>query len=145
MNSRIFSRIVCLIAVLLASVSVFAQDNPPKSLISPDVSPDRKVTFRVRAVSAKSVKLQGTDIPDAGGARAPSLEKGDDGVWSITVGPLPPGAYRYFFDVDGVLVLDPANKKISEANMNLWSLVHVPGNELYDTARWPRSFIIRIP
>ena len=30
------------------------------------------------------------------------MAKGDDGVWSVTVGPLPPGIYDYTFNVDGV-------------------------------------------
>jgi enterochelin esterase family protein len=132
-----------LLALFLAN-AVSAQDASPKRVIYPDVSPDRKITFRVRAESAKSVTLQGTDIPDAGGARSPSLKRDNDGVWSVTVGPLPPGAYRYSFEIDGVFVLDPVNTKISEANMNLWSLVHVPGNALYDQGNVPHGAMSEI-
>ena len=37
------------------------------------------------------------------GAGAP-MTKGDNGVWEVTLGPVPPGAYRYAFVVDGVPV-----------------------------------------
>ena len=50
------------------------------------------------------------------------MTKGDNGVWSVTVGPVDPGAYRYNFNVDGVTVIDPRNPAISESNNNVWSL-----------------------
>jgi len=49
------------------------------------------------------------------------------------VGPVPPGSYRYNFNVDGVAVIDPRNPATSESNANTWSLVHVPGAEFMDT------------
>ena len=123
---------------------VFAQDGPPPAVVSPEVDAEGKITFRIAAPTAKAVKLEGTDIPDAGGPRSPVLAKDEKGIWSVTVGPLVPGAYRYFFDLDGVRVLDPTNKSISEANSNLWSLVLVPGNDLYDTKNVPRGALAEV-
>ncbi len=136
-----------LILCLLLSVGVSAQNAPsapPKPVVSPEVSADGKITFRLRAKDAKSVTLEGTDIPDAGGARSPSLIRDTEGVWTLTVGPLLPGSYRYFFEIDGVLVLDPVNTKTSEANRNLWSLVHVPGNDLFDLKEVPHGAVAEV-
>ena len=35
--------------------------------------------------------------------------KGDNGIWSATIGPLKPEYYVYVFVVDGVQTLDPQN------------------------------------
>jgi len=61
------------------------------------------------------------------------LTKRDDGVWEVTVGPVEAGAYRYNFNVDGVATIDPRNPAVSESNNNVWSLVCVPGSEVFDT------------
>jgi enterochelin esterase family protein len=100
------------------------------------------VTFRVLAAKAEAVQLQGTDIPDNGQGTA--MAKGTEGVWEVAVGPLPPGAYRYNFDVDGVRVLDPVNPSTSESNANAWSLVHVPGADFMDTRDVPRGAVAEV-
>ena len=72
---------------------------------SPEVLPDRRVTFRIFAPRAEEVRLTGTDIPrNTPGA---AMTKSDYGVWEVTIGPLEPGAYRYNFNVNGVSVIDP--------------------------------------
>src|SRR5512135_3032656 len=86
-------------------------------VVSPEVLPDRRITFRILAPQAQNVRVSGGDMPalaGAGrGATAPSgpppgkLTKADNGVWSVTVGPVDPGAYRYNFNVDGITVIDP--------------------------------------
>ena len=59
--------------------------------------------------------------------------KNESGVWEATFGPLPAGAFRYSFQMDGMRVLDPVNPKISEDNANAWSLVVVSGSDFMDT------------
>jgi len=56
------------------------------------------------------------------------LAKGDDGVWSLTVGPLPADLYSYSFQADGLQVLDPRNPlvKLGATSSNT-SLVDIPG------------------
>jgi enterochelin esterase family protein len=109
---------------------------------SPDVADDGKVTFRILAPNAETVRLSGSDIPDLGpGAE---MQKDDEGVWSVTIGPLKPGAYRYNFNVDGVSVIDPRNPKTSESNANTWSLVCVPGSDLMDTRKVPHGAVAEI-
>jgi enterochelin esterase-like enzyme len=93
---------------------------PP--VVSPAVS-GGQVTFRLRAPDARSVAVSGDFGPDA------ALNRGSDGVWSATVGPLPPDEYVYFFLVDGVRLTDPVNPrvKIGYVTSTTTSLVNVPG------------------
>lgn len=70
---------------------------------SPDVLPDGRITFRLRAPEAKAVSMQ----PEPG-AIVPMVVDGD-GVWSVTVGPWAPDVYAYRFVVDGVNTPDPSN------------------------------------
>ena len=60
------------------------------------------------------------------------------------MGPVPAGAYRYAFVVDGVPTLDPRNPATSEANTNAWSLVYVPGSDLFDTRPVPRGAVAEV-
>ena len=62
-------------------------------LVSPEVHADGHVTFRLRAPKAGKVTLRGPEFQPVLGAASKEMEKGDDGVWSVKVGPLPPGIY----------------------------------------------------
>lgn len=135
-----------LAAVILAGVAVqpllLAQPRGPQAppVVSPEVSADRKVTFRILAPKAEAVQLAG-DVPGAGMGQPTPLAKGTNGVWEVTVGPLAPGAYRYNLNVDGVSVIDPRNPKTSESNENSWSLVNVPGADWLDTRDVPHGAV----
>ncbi len=72
-------------------------------------------------------------------ARTSQFTRGENGVWELTFGPVDPGAYRYNFNVDGVATIDPRNPAISESNNNVWSLVNVPGSDLFDTRDVPHG------
>lgn len=102
---------------------VFGQ--PPRGpfVVSPQVLPDKKVTFRYLAPSAKEVKLGGSQF---GAANMP-MTKDSSGIWSITVGPVKPDIYPYSFVVDGVTVMDPANVDFFPNERFKASLVDVPG------------------
>lgn len=100
-------------------------------VVSPEIDPSGRITFRVLATNATNVRLGTGDLQGLG--PAPVLTKGTNHVWEITVGPINPGCYRYNFDVDGVTVIDPRNPAHSESNGNVWSLVQVPGADFMDT------------
>jgi enterochelin esterase family protein len=117
----------------------------PPRVVSPEVSSDRQITFRVLAPKAETVQLASSgDIPGIGFGQSKSMAKGTNGVWEVTVGPLPPGAYRYSFNVDGVTVVDPRNPKTSESNENTWSLVQVPGTDWLDTKEVPHGAVSEV-
>ncbi len=123
-------------------------------VVSPEVLPDRRISFRILAPQAQSVRLSGGDMPALAGpgrgAPAPSgplpgqMTKNANGVWEVTVGPIDPGAYRYNFNVDGVTVIDPRNPSVSESNTNVWSLVQVQGSEFMDTKQVPRGAVASV-
>ncbi|HVN05141.1 MAG TPA: alpha/beta hydrolase-fold protein [Bryobacteraceae bacterium] len=110
---------------------------------SPEVSADRHITFRILAPQAKTVALRASDIQGLT-HEGPVFTKDEDGVWSATVGPVDPGAYRYTFLVDGVATMDPRNPAVSESNTNDWSLVYVPGADFMDTKDVPHGAVASI-
>jgi enterochelin esterase family protein len=109
---------------------------------SPVVGEDRRVTFRILAPKAESVRLTGSDIP--GNGQGAVMTKGENGIWEVAMGPLGAGAYRYNFNVDGVATIDPRNSSVSESNTNVWSLVVVPGDEFMDTKEVPHGAVASI-
>jgi enterochelin esterase-like enzyme len=124
---------VGLAAVLtLAPGAVARAQMPPRvptpndTLVSTDVQPDRKVTFRIYAPKASEVRLRG-DWMD--GAATEALAKDDQGIWSATLGPLAPDFYNYFFLVDGVKTVDPKNPVIKQGIGSVDNMLMVPGPE----------------
>lgn len=109
-----------LLCLLFAGLPAAAQQ-PPQPVLSPEVHPDGSVTFRFRAPNAKEVKLSLT------GAKAGTMQKDDQGVWSVTTDPLQPDFYEYAFIVDGVGLLDPSNPVRIPNLLSNDSEVHVPG------------------
>ena len=91
---------------------------------SPVVDDDGRVTFRLLAPKAGSIVLR---APWASGGR--DLAKGEDGIWSLTVGPVPPGIYSYTFEMDGVRILDPHNTAVKQWSGGNASLVEIPSHE----------------
>src|SRR5258708_28319369 len=110
----------CALLPFLAIATALAQ-TPPPPLQSPDIHPDRRVTFRFRAPNAKEVLLS-----RSGAKRAP-MEKDEQGAWAITTEPLDPDFYSYSFVADGVSLLDPYNSQLTPNLLNLTNFVHVPG------------------
>lgn len=77
------------------------------ALQSPEILSDGQVKLRLCAPDAASVRIAGD-----WNSKEPSgdpLTKSDQGVWSISIGPLAPDFYQYSFIVDGVKVIDPSN------------------------------------
>ena len=64
---------------------------PP--VVSPEVSADRHVTFRINDPQAQSVRVTGGDIPGIG--QSGTMTKAANGVWEVTVGPLDAGGYDF--------------------------------------------------
>lgn len=109
---------------------------------SPEVSEDRRITFRILAPKAEAVRLTGSDIP--GNFQGAEMTKDTNDIWQITLGPIEPGAYRYNFNMDGVSVIDPRNPATSESNSNTWSLVYVPGSDFMDTKDVPHGAVAEV-
>jgi enterochelin esterase-like enzyme len=113
------------LALLLAAVDAGAPP-PPDTLVSPEVSPDRHVTLRLRAPAAGKVTVSGewSHPPNS----PQPLTRGADGVWSLTVGPVDPNVYIYVLNVDGVTMIDPVNPAVKLRARGAASMVEVPGD-----------------
>ena len=128
---------LCAAAVVLvwpAAPSLLGQQPPagapaqaarPAPLRSPDIHPDRTVTFRLLAPKATDVTVNGswdtgTNI---------KMTKDDSGVWSATVGPLAPQLWGYWFMVDGVKALDPNNGETQRDGVRYDNLLMISGRE----------------
>jgi enterochelin esterase-like enzyme len=133
------ARSLILAAVVLALVGT-AQPPPRDSLVSPEIHPDRRVTFRVRAPKAGRVTLFGSWMPLS---TEEPMAKDAGGVWSVTVGPLAANGYLYTFNVDGVTIADPVNPNVKLRQRTSASLLEVPGlpPELWETRDVPHGSV----
>jgi enterochelin esterase family protein len=90
-------------------------------LVSPQVQPDNRVTFLLRAPNAQSVMLT-----REGGVQI-AMHKNEEGVWTVTTDPIEPDIYGYAFAADGVTLFDPSNPFMKSNLLYTQSLLHVPG------------------
>src|SRR5690554_1450259 len=116
-------------------------------LNSPEVHDDQTVTFRLRAPKAQEVKLAGVALLTGlgrGNEQVPFI-KGDDGIWTLTVGPIKPDMYAYHFNVDGMQITDPNNTYAAFTAMPPYSQLIVHGEEpaYYDAKNVPHGNVIR--
>jgi enterochelin esterase family protein len=95
---------------------------PPPPIVSPEVHADNRVLFRLRAPNAKEVA-----VAIEGSADPLPMQKDDQGIWSVSSGPLTPDFYGYSFLVDGVNNFDPSNHAIKPNFLYRASELHVPG------------------
>lgn len=95
----------------------------------PEIVEGGRVTFRIEAPAAQEVILRNTtggwtEFPEGNDL---AMSRGDDGTWSITIGPLAPEFYTYVFMVDGVAVLDPGNPLVTRDGRNYSSRLELVG------------------
>ena len=114
--------------VLASAQAPRREPTPNDTLKSPEVMPDHRVVFRIYAPKATDVSITGDWIAQGRGTGG-KLQKEDNGVFSITVGPLVPDFYSYSFNVDGVKTLDPKNAFIKQGETSLDNMVEVEGPE----------------
>ena len=101
------------------------QPTPNDALKSPEPLADGRVVFRIYAPKASEVTVGGDWIAQGLGAGG-KLAKDEQGVWSITIGPLPADFYSYSLIVDGVRTLDPENPMIKQGFLE--NFFFVPGD-----------------
>lgn len=151
--------VICLVGLRLAQAqqaNVNLDYSPQKNteslipfgatLNSPDVRDDRTVTFRVKAPEARQVTLSGPVLTTLGSQNKPvPFNKGADGVWSLTVGPLKPDMYIYYFNIDGVRIADPNNSVAGFTAMPPYSqlVVFGDGPAYYDARNVPHGNVTR--
>lgn len=104
-------------------------------VVSPEVLSDRRVILRFYAPEAQRVTVAGL------GGSAAAFVKAENGVWEGTVGPLEPGAYRYGFNVDGASVIDTRNIDMERMQVQVRSILYVPGAEFMDEKNVPHGSV----
>jgi enterochelin esterase family protein len=127
--------------------------------VSPEALSDGRVVFRIYAPNAAAVTLNAGDLPPVtfaapgtvptpqtpGSPGGAVFAKAENGVWEYTTAaPVPPGAFRYVIQVDGVRTLDPVNTKTSESNTAMWSMFFVPGIDLEEIRDVPHGAVAEI-
>ena len=127
-------------AVLLAACVAFSQQQPAPGaaaqagrggrgaaqgprVVSPEILSDKRVTFRLLAPKAGNVVLNGNWDNGANIA----MTKDDQGVWSVTVGPLGAQLWGYSFSVDGMKVMDPGNGEYQRDGNRYDNLLMISG------------------
>ena len=125
-----------LVAGLLFSLVAFGQQNRPPQVKSPEVNPDNTVTFRLYGPEATDVKLNASW---AGGTKP--MTKDEQGIWSVTVGPVEPDVYNYGYTINGVRTIDPHNAYVKTGIRGTSSAVEVPAKEpaVYDPQNVPHG------
>jgi enterochelin esterase-like enzyme len=116
---------------------------------SPVVRADRRVTFNVTAPEARKVQLTSPDFNLSGGTiefvnLGPELKKDAQGVWTVTVGPLNPGLFRYTFLIDGVSTVDLRNPDSAEDLSGVESILRVPGSDFMDIKNVPHGTVSQV-
>jgi enterochelin esterase-like enzyme len=113
------------------------------NVISPEVFDDHTVIFRLKAPDVSKVSLTGTMFVGEEAGKVVPFTKGEDGLWTLKVGPLVPDIYLYYFIIDGVKVIDPNNTFVGFANMPAFSMlfVHGDGPAFYDVKNVPHGTI----
>ena len=111
-----------LFAAILAAVLPANHASGQAKLSSPVVHPDNTVTFNYFNPDAKSVSV---DVQFAG---THEMTKGEDGIWSLTLGPAVPDIYPYCFKVDGLSLMDPLNGEFFPNEGFKNSLLDIPGS-----------------
>jgi len=134
---------ICIIALIaLISISTLKAQTgatrpatPPANpmmggpaMVSPEVGPDRRVTFRFVAPKATQVSVAGGFM----GGPTVTMQKDAQGVWTGTTEPMEPEIYQYNILVDGARVTDPSNVKLMTSYHRMdRSYLLVPGDNAW--------------
>ena len=93
----------------------------------PLVHADGSITLTLSAPAAPTVRVWG-DWQRAD-AHEP-MRRLNDGTWTLTTAPLSPGPHLYAFLVDGLRVVDPANRRVKNGFPGVSSIVDIPDPSL---------------
>jgi enterochelin esterase-like enzyme len=112
----------------------------------PQVHPDGRVTFRLKAPLAQKVQIEPINgQPENNGYNglgraAYEMTKDKDGIWTVTTPPAVPGLHGYFMVVDGVRLNDTSSKSYGSTKMQCCGVeVPEPGVDFYDIKDVPHG------
>jgi enterochelin esterase-like enzyme len=116
-----------------------ATSNVPRAEY-PRIHADQRVTFRLKAPEAKSVKVQPAGAENGLGKGPYEMQRSDEGVWTVTTPPAVPGFHYYWLVVDGVAVNDPGSATFFGCGKDTSGIeVPEPGADYYDVKDVPHG------
>ncbi|WP_296701351.1 esterase [Algoriphagus sp.] len=112
-------------------------------VVSPEVAPNNSVSFRVYSPNANEVTVNGSWM---GFRETLPLKKEENGVWSVTIDPLPSSMYHYNFFIDGVSAIDPTNPHALRDGTRYASLLMIEGDgsEVFELNPVPHGNISKV-
>src|SRR5262249_58401245 len=128
--------VITIVMAVLNASSATAQGrggSQTSQIVSPEVRTDGRITFRISAPDAEKVELRtpgdipGSVNPNGRGLVPFPLTKNTDRVWEATLGPVPAGAYRYVFVVNGLPVVDSRDPLAKPNNPTVYTPRSLPG------------------
>ncbi|MDF2376306.1 MAG: alpha/beta hydrolase-fold protein [Verrucomicrobiales bacterium] len=128
--------LIFLFAVVAPLASAEKKKKRPAPVVSPLITEQRNVTFRIQAPHADKVSVSG-EMSD----QPLELTRGDDGIWSGTLEAVPAGIYGYSFSIDGVKTVDPGNPNLKPMRSPRTSILHLPGDHAYDFKEVPHGTV----
>jgi enterochelin esterase-like enzyme len=100
----------------------------------PQILPDRRVIFEVKAPEAQKVQVDILKVYD--------MEKDQDGVWTTVTDPLPPGFHYYYLMIDGFRFADPASETFFGVGQRMSGIeIPAPDIEFYTPGDIPHGQI----
>ncbi|WP_346860888.1 alpha/beta hydrolase-fold protein [uncultured Draconibacterium sp.] len=119
------------------------QRNRGPQVVSPEITIDNSVTFRLYSEDAKSVRVNGSWMNMG---ETLEMKKGDDGVWTATSAMLEPSMYHYNFILDGVNILDPKNPQAMRDGTRYANTLIIPGeaSEYFQVKNVPHGSINKV-
>jgi enterochelin esterase-like enzyme len=129
-NVNIVKFIKLFIIALVLTSGIQAQPMPARPgvpvIISPEIMPDNRVTFRLYAPEATKVAVSGEWMKNQ--ATGENMIKNDSGLWTMTTEPLKEEFYGYTFMVNGIRAIDPNNAQVIRDGKRYSNYLIVPGN-----------------
>lgn len=146
-HNKSLKQIVILFTGLLIISMIQAQEiqrQRTNQVLSPEISSDNSVTFRLNSENAQSVLVNGSWME--GMNETLELRKGDDGIWTAKTQELEPSMYHYNFILDGVNILDPANPKVMRDGRRYANTLIIPGkgSELFEVNNVPHGNLAKV-
>ena len=125
MKIKLLFLVVCLTISIGASAQELANFMGRQPIVSPEIV-EETVTFRISAPEAKLVRFYGSWMADRNASV--NMNKGEAGVWSVSVALPEPELYTYNFIVDGLVVNDANNVFMQRDGTRYMSVLLVPGD-----------------
>ncbi len=138
--NRIILFLICGLWLSMYNLSAQQRTNP---VISPEVKEDKSVVFRLYAPGAITVKVVGTFKDPIANI---DLVKNDTGLFEVKTGPIASDMYVYTYLVDGVKMLDPANRVVVRDGGYIESRLMIPGGitDLIDVKDVPHGRVTAV-